>query len=56
MTSHATDHNNCLNAIGKIRLDVSHLGQAPSDRTRLLRPEVQWEVFLVLVILAEILT
>lgn len=35
---------------------MSHLGQSPSDCTSLLRPEVQWEVFLVLVVLPQILT
>jgi len=34
---------------------ASHLGQSPSDCTGLLRPEVKWEVFLVLVVLPQIL-
>ena len=34
---------------------VSHLGQSPPDRTRLLWPEVKWKVFLVLVVFPEIL-
>lgn len=35
---------------------VSHLGHSPSDCTSLLWPEIKREVFLVLVVLAQILT